>query len=101
MSEASNLELKRLQELTWRTGKDPLLTQASTGNSSAKLDGILWIKASGKWMIDALRDDILTPLDLAELRECLRRGVDPPERHPSASLETAMHATMPHRVVLQ
>jgi rhamnose utilization protein RhaD (predicted bifunctional aldolase and dehydrogenase) len=98
--EAIRAELRPLLELTERVGKDPLLTQASTGNSSAKLDGILWIKASGKWMTDALRDDILTPLDLAELRECVRRGVDPPARHPSASLETAMHATLPHRVVL-
>lgn len=93
-------ELQPLLEMTERVGSDPLLTQASTGNSSAKLDGILWIKASGKWMTDALRDDILTPLDLTEIQECLRRGVDPPERHPTASLETAMHATLPHRVVL-
>ncbi len=43
-------ELRPLLELTERVGSDPLLTQASTGNSSVKLDGILWIKASGKWM---------------------------------------------------
>ena len=98
---ASQAELQPLLELTQRVGSDPLLTQASTGNSSAKLDGVLWIKASGKWMADALRDDILIPLDLAEVvRECLRQGVDPAERYPSASLETAMHAVLPHRVVL-
>src|SRR6266404_2704273 len=94
------VELDRLLDLTARVGRDPLLTQASTGNSSAKLDGVLWIKASGKWMGDAMDDDILIPLDLAEVTECLRRGVDPAERYPSASLETAMHARLPHRVVL-
>ena len=94
-------ELQPLLELTQRVGSDPLLTQASTGNSSAKLDDVLWIKASGRWMADAIRDDILIPLDLGEVvAECLRRGVDPAERYPNASLETAMHAALPHRVVL-
>lgn len=93
-------ELQPLLELTQRVGSDPLLTQASTGNSSLKLDGVLWIKASGRWMADALRDDILIPLDLAEVTECLRQGIDPADRYPSASLETAMHAALPQRVVL-
>src|SRR5258707_6237334 len=94
-------ELQALLKLTQRVGSDPLLTQASTGNISAKLNGVLWIKASGRWMADALRDDILIPLDLAEVvTECLRKGVDPGEQYPSASLETAMHAALPHRVVL-
>ena len=101
MPVASQAELQPLLELTQRVGSDPLLTQASTGNSSAKLDGVLWIKASGKWMADAMRDDILIPLSLAEVATaCLRKGVDPAERYPSASLETAMHAALPHRVVL-
>ena len=92
--------LQAVRELTHRVGSDPLLTQASTGNSSVKLDGMLWIKASGKWMADALRDDILVPLDLQAARECIRRALDPTERFPQASLETAMHVTLPHRVVL-
>src|SRR5579872_6671693 len=94
-------ELQPLLELTERVGCDPLLTQASTGNSSAKLDGVLWIKASGQLMANAIRDDILIPLDLKEVvTKCLRQGVDPAERYPSASLETAMHAILPHPVVL-
>ena len=97
---AVQAELQPLLEFTQRVGSDPLLTQASTGNSSVKLDGVLWIKASGRWMADALRDDILIPLDLAEVTECLRQGIDPAERYPCASLETAMHAALPHRVVL-
>jgi rhamnose utilization protein RhaD (predicted bifunctional aldolase and dehydrogenase) len=97
---AGELELKRLRELTGRIGSDPLLTQASTGNSSAKMDSTLWIKASGKWMTDAMRDDIFIPLNLTDVTECLRRGLDPAERFPAASLETAMHAALPHRIVL-
>jgi rhamnose utilization protein RhaD (predicted bifunctional aldolase and dehydrogenase) len=93
-------ELQPVLELTQRVGSDPLLTQGNTGNSSAKLDGVLWIKASGRWMAAAMRDDILIPLDLEAVKECLRRGVDPAEQYPSASIETAMHAALPHRVVL-
>jgi len=98
---ANQLELERLLQFTERVGADPLLTQASTGNSSMKLDGVLWVKASGKWMADAMRDDILLPLDLNEvITECLRQDVDPAERYSGASLETAMHAALPHRVAL-
>jgi rhamnose utilization protein RhaD (predicted bifunctional aldolase and dehydrogenase) len=48
ISVASQAELKQLRELTARVGSDPLLTQASTGNSSLKIGSVLWIKASGK-----------------------------------------------------
>src|SRR5215471_7196476 len=97
---ASPVELEPVRKLTERAGRDPLLTQGSSGNSSAKLDGVLWIKASGRWMSDALRDNIMIPLDLGEVRAGLRKGVDPAAQFEGASLETAMHAALPHRVVL-
>ena len=101
MPAASHVDLAHLRQLSARIGADPLLTQASTGNSSTKLDGVLWIKASGKWMVDALDQDIFIPLDLdVVIRECLRKRVDPAGRYPGASIETGMHAVMPHRVVL-
>jgi len=93
-------DLRPLLELAAYVGGDPLLTQASTGNISAKLDGTLWIKASGKWMADALHDDFLIPLNLAALTECLQQGDDPIQRYSTASIETAMHAILPHPVVL-
>ena len=97
---AAPIELKPLLELTGRVGADPLLTQASTGNSSIKLHDVLWIKASGKWMADAGREDILIPLGLAEVQRCVREDIDPAERYGGASIETAMHAVLPHRVVV-
>jgi rhamnose utilization protein RhaD (predicted bifunctional aldolase and dehydrogenase) len=89
-----------LLELATRVGCDPLLTQASTGNISIKLDGVLWIKASGKWLADATSDEILIPLDLGELHASIRQDRDPAEGHSNASIETAMHVTLPHPVVL-
>ena len=98
---ASHAELQPLLELAQRVGSDPLLPQARAGNSSAKLDGVRWIKASGRWMADAMRNDTLICLDLGEVvTECLRRGMDPAERYPNASLEPATNAVLPHPVVL-
>jgi rhamnose utilization protein RhaD (predicted bifunctional aldolase and dehydrogenase) len=100
ISSDSRPEFQRLMELTARVGSDPLLTQASTGNISIKVDGEMWIKASGRWMAAALRDEIFISLDLRDVNRCLRVGTNPAERFAGASIETAVHAIMPQRVVL-
>lgn len=92
--------LSPLLELTARVGCNPLLTQASTGNISMKIDESLWIKASGRWMSNAAREKILISLDLEAVRKCIGQKLDPADRYPNASIETAMHVTLPHPVVL-
>ena len=93
--------------LSARIGRNPLLVQASSGNTSLKLDGTLWIKASGRWLAFADREEILVPVELSECLECLRRNAPlPPHNgngwpaHLRPSIETFMHAVLPHRVVL-
>jgi rhamnose utilization protein RhaD (predicted bifunctional aldolase and dehydrogenase) len=93
-------ELTQLRDLSARIGVDPLLTQASTGNTSIKLDDLLWIKASGRWLADAKHEDILVPLDLREVKRYISQQVDPADVYACASIETAMHAVLPHPVVL-
>jgi rhamnose utilization protein RhaD (predicted bifunctional aldolase and dehydrogenase) len=66
-------ELDRLRQLSARVGSNPLLVQASNGNTSIKLEGILWIKGSGKWLARANQEEILTPVDLAEAREAVEQ----------------------------
>ncbi len=108
MSNYRDAEITALLELSARIGRDRLLAQASTGNTSIKIDGILWIKASGKWLADAERGDFLIPVDLAQVRECVRLNMDPAEKYSEvggngnlrASIETAMHAVMLQRVVI-
>jgi rhamnose utilization protein RhaD (predicted bifunctional aldolase and dehydrogenase) len=95
-----NDDLGPLLDLAGRVGRNPLLTQASTGNISLKLDGALWIKASGKWMADATGGKILIPLDLTGIHASIFQNIDPAELYQHASIETAMHVTLPHRVVL-
>jgi rhamnose utilization protein RhaD (predicted bifunctional aldolase and dehydrogenase) len=100
-------EIASLLEVSARLGANPLLVQAGTGNTSIKIDGVLWIKASGKWLAHAGHEAILVPLDLAETRRRVQQDADPAgasflsSRQPlKTSVETAMHAVLPHRVVL-
>ena len=88
-------------------GVNPLLVQASTGNTSVKTDGILWVKASGKWLAHAGRREILVPVDLEQTRWQVLHGKDPAGqcqivggRTLTTSVETAMHAVLPHPVVV-
>jgi rhamnose utilization protein RhaD (predicted bifunctional aldolase and dehydrogenase) len=99
-------EITDLLALSARIGRNPLLAQASNGNTSIKLGGTLWIKASGKWLAHAADEEILVPLRLSELRSSLQRDVDFHETCADSrdamrpSIETAMHAVLPHRVVI-
>jgi len=82
-----------------------MLVQGSNGNTSIKLEGILWIKASGKWLARANQEEMLLPVDLAEAREAVEQGREIAQRQMSTnrmrpSIETAMHAVLPHRVVI-
>ena len=98
-------EVASLRDLSARIGSDPLLVQASNGNTSIKLDGILWIKASGKWLAHAKQEEILVPLELAEVKEFIQKGAGIAPRYPlknqlRPSIETPMHAVLRHRVVI-
>jgi ribulose-5-phosphate 4-epimerase/fuculose-1-phosphate aldolase len=107
MFTSNEVEIAALLDLSARLGSDSLLVQASTGNTSIKLNGTLWIKASGKWLADAKRDEIFVSVPLPEVKKCIREGDDflPAYRDNSgaalrSSVETAMHAVLPHRVVV-
>lgn len=98
-------EIAALMDLSTRLGRDPLLTQGTSGNTSLKLGDTLWIKAAGQCLADAGLD-IFLPVDLAAVRACVKRRIDPAERAVVTanwlrpSIETAMHAVLPHAVVL-
>lgn len=89
-------------------GLDSRLIQATGGNTSLKENGILWIKASGKSLATALEENIFTSIDLADAIEQLKdlnstgelsfQSLSQVNLRPS--IETSLHALMPHRVVL-
>jgi rhamnose utilization protein RhaD (predicted bifunctional aldolase and dehydrogenase) len=98
-------ELLSLCDLSARLGNNPLLVQASNGNTSIKLDGTLWIKASGKWLANAMHEETLVPLELAEVRDSIQNDTEIARRFAGnrtlrPSIETAMHASLRHRVVI-
>jgi len=100
--------LDGLLRLSAEIGGNRLLVQASGGNTSIKLGDTLWIKASGKWLAFAGNDEILVPIQLSAARDCLRQGtpLDCAIRnagggnHLRPSIETLMHAVLPHAVVV-
>lgn len=87
-------------------GEDPLLVQGAGGNVSWKDDGILWIKASGTWLSNAGTEEIFIPVDLLGLESEIEKQnfsvapkvVSDVKLRPS--IETMLHALMPHRVVM-
>jgi rhamnose utilization protein RhaD (predicted bifunctional aldolase and dehydrogenase) len=105
-------EFEALRLLSARIGADPLLVQGAGGNTSIKQDGVLWIKASGKWLREAGREDMFVPLSLEPLLAALNQDHPDAERaekfiapgHDAnglrPSIETAVHALLPQKIVV-
>ena len=90
-----------------RIGADPLLIQGPGGNTSIKDDAVMWIKASGKELADAVTAEIFVAVDRkaaeAEARgagdgTCKATVLDP-ENRLRPSIETTFHAVLDWRVV--
>jgi len=87
-------------------GTDPLLVQGAGGNVSWKDEDTLWVKASGTWLGEAAEKNIFVPVDLLHARNAIENGdfsVTPRLSEVSdlrPSIETLLHALMPHRVVV-
>ncbi len=86
------------------------LVQGAGGNTSVKQDDVLWIKASGCWLKDAGSRDIFVPADYPGIVKDLARN-DDESVTPKVlqlgegtslrpSIETSLHALMPHRYVV-
>ena len=82
-----------------RIGADPLLVQDAGGNVSWKDAGVLWVKASGTRMADALRKPVFVPVDLQQARSAAKPDVLVEGASLRPSIETMLHALMPQRVV--
>jgi rhamnose utilization protein RhaD (predicted bifunctional aldolase and dehydrogenase) len=93
-------------EFCAKIGADPLLVQGPGGNVSWKEDGVLWIKASGKWLANAKSSEIFVPVSLLPLQNALAQSdftVVPTAMSGSQlrpSIETLLHVLMPHKIVV-
>lgn len=108
---ADDAEYRALLGYSARIGRDPALIQGAGGNVSLKRDGILWVKASGTWLMEAESRDIMVPVELAPLHAAIESGEDAENlgrfvatalntARLRPSIETTMHAVLPHRVVV-
>ncbi|WP_131196554.1 class II aldolase/adducin family protein [Lichenihabitans psoromatis] len=101
-----------LAALAVRVGSDPSLVQGPGGNVSIKIDGVLWVKASGTWLAEAETRDIMVPVALEPLLDALKRN-DPAcetsvdfvrqdlnDNKLRPSIETTLHAVLPQRIVV-
>ena len=100
-------ETQALIDVSARLARDPLLVQAGSGNTSVKLDGVLWIEASSKWLAHAAQEEILVPVDLVEIKSCIQRKTNFVAQYTSPSghrlvpsIETAMHAVVPRAATI-
>lgn len=105
-------EFEALKALSAWVGAEPALVQGAGGNTSVKQGGVLWIKASGTWLMNALRQDIMVPVAMEPLLAALDRNDPAAEKaadfvlhddNPSGlrpSIETTMHAVLPQRIVV-
>jgi len=102
-------DLADLRDFSARIGADPLLIQAAGGNTSVKEGGVMWIKASGTLLADALAREIFVPVNLPAMQAALddpETDADQPARFTLGaqtlrpSIETSLHAVLPQRVVI-
>jgi rhamnose utilization protein RhaD (predicted bifunctional aldolase and dehydrogenase) len=105
-------DLQALARVSAELGGNRLLIQAAGGNTSVKVDGVLWVKASGRWLAKALDEPIFAALDLPKLTQAMALGdpacetcdafVRPDLSAPGLrpSVETTLHAGLPQRFVL-
>ena len=96
---------EEIRELCRTLSQNRRLVQGAGGNVSWKDQDTLFVKASGKWLGDALTENIFVSVPLPEARAMIRRRSSnleslssPPELRPS--IETALHVLMPQTVVL-
>ena len=106
----ASCDFAALRAVSARLGAEPLQVQAAGGNTSIKRDGAMWVKASGAWLAEAERRDVMVPVRSAALAEAVRAGDAPeavefvpegltaPGLRPS--IETVVHAALPQAVVL-
>jgi len=102
-------DIDALAALSAQIGADPMLIQAAGGNTSVKDGDVMWIKASGTLLAEALTQDIFVGCDLPAMRDSLAAGearADQPQEFALVSgglrpsIETSLHAVFPQRVVL-
>ena len=98
--------LEELELISTKIGANRLLIQGPGGNSSIKIGKEMFIKASGKWLVDAKKQNIFVKVLWEKINQNIHLKknnflddaiVNYNDLRPS--IETTLHALMPHKVV--
>ena len=92
-------------------GSDNSMTQAAGGNTSIKIDDNMWVKASGKWLINSKNEEIMVPVSIVKIKDCLQKdycndtdiincvNLDLSSNDLRPSVEAPMHAILDYKYV--
>jgi rhamnose utilization protein RhaD (predicted bifunctional aldolase and dehydrogenase) len=93
-------------ETSYILGSNPILVQGAGGNTSYKQHGFMWIKASGKCLSNAHKENIFTKVDHNIIKSNIKSNHKDPLNKSMLdsnglrpSIETTLHALMPQRFV--
>ncbi len=102
-------DFSRLKKCSAMIGANRFLIQAAGGNTSIKQKDVMWIKASGTQLAQALDRDIFVAVNFAAIADDIQNQpqfADEPQRYLlqkeslRPSIETSLHAVFKQRVVL-
>lgn len=94
-----------LNTICYQLGQDIFFTQAAGGNVSIKENSRMKIKASGKWLSDALKEDIFVEVEFdhndgSVLNNDLPNIIQKSKITLKPSIETIVHVIIPSKIVV-
>jgi len=98
----SKNELRGFCNASASVGRDKYLVQGAGGNTSIKSKTEMFVKASGKLLSSALKEEIFVKLNLAKVREkiaCNDMDLASGAEGLRPSIETTLHALLPQKYV--
>ncbi len=55
-------------------GSDATMVHAAGGNTSIKLDDTMWVKASGKWLMNSQTEELMVPISISKIKTFLENS---------------------------
>ena len=102
--------LRKISKLSKKIGDDIDLIQGAGGNVSEKIGDDLWVKASGCWLSDALKENIFISVNYKNILKNIDNQKSDPvssevmysdaTKNLRPSIETTLHAIMPYKYVV-
>lgn len=107
MVDTSDPLYNEFQVLSQNLGMDELLIQGAGGNTSIKIENTLWIKASGKWLLNTLKENLFVAIEIKKTKDYfekyLKEKIFINKKYISElrpSIETLMHVIIDKKFVI-